>query len=447
MKRLLTLFFLWLGTLNGWAQAPTPAQMGLTTASPNAVQIRDSSGAWTTIGTIDPATHLFTPAGVGSSTITANSTATSGFTAGNMIYSDGTKVQATQARIGSPNTNADVIYMGGGPVLSYTGNSYTYGYTPVLGLPANVPLAWWVSDPSSFDSALWHDASGLISQRNGTSPQGFHVYNTYTDASNGEWGYFDWTTFPGQLTIGMTANGTGNAYRPVVIRSALDSIVLGAAPGYTSLNSNSVGASYNFSAGNVINAANGFSVGATTGVSCTAGQVSVSTLGIVTGCGAAGAPSFPQTVAGTVTSGGIPYFSSVTQMSSSAVLTNNAVMIGKGAGAAPTTTTTPTASAFISNGTQPTIIGSGGTCATTTKVGGATVGTVVLSAVCASTNTIVWTGMPAVTNGYVCDAEDRTTQTAGPFIVSASTTTGFTLKVGATSSVAADVLQWKCIGY
>ena len=49
--------------------------------------------------------------------------------------------------------------------------------------------------------------------------------------------------------------------------------------------------------------------------------------------------------------------------------------------------------------------------------------------------------------GYVCDGADRTTRTAGPFIESATTTTGFTLTVVTTSSVANDILQWKCIGY
>jgi hypothetical protein len=105
------------------------------------------------------------------------------------------------------------------------------------------------------------------------------------------------------------------------------------------------------------------------------------------------------------------------------------------------------AAAIVSNGTQPTITGAGGTCATSTKVGGATAGTVVLSGVCIGTNTITWTGMPTVPNGYVCDAVDRTNRTSGPFPQSASTTTGFTITLGPTSSVAADVLQWKCIGY
>jgi hypothetical protein len=52
-------------------------------------------------------------------------------------------------------------------------------------------------------------------------------------------------------------------------------------------------------------------------------------------CGTGGGITFPQTVAGTTNSGGIPYFSSATVLSSSAVLTANLPVIGGGAGAAP----------------------------------------------------------------------------------------------------------------
>ena len=42
-----------------------------------------------------------------------------------------------------------------------------------------------------------------------TTATAFRVYNTYTDASNGEWGALDWQTTPNVLTIGTQANGTG----------------------------------------------------------------------------------------------------------------------------------------------------------------------------------------------------------------------------------------------
>lgn len=71
------------------------------------------------------------------------------------------------------------------------------------------------------------------------------------------------------------------------------------------------------------------------GTTCTLGSTCTVTA-------AASSIPFPQTVSGTVTSGGIPYFNSTTQMSSSAVLAANALVVGGGAGAAPSTITTGT---------------------------------------------------------------------------------------------------------
>jgi hypothetical protein len=51
-----------------------------------------------------------------------------------------------------------------------------------------------------------------------------------------------------------------------------------------------------------------------------------------------GSITFPQTVAGTTTSGGIPYFSSTTALSSSALLPTGDFVLGGGAGGAPTAT-------------------------------------------------------------------------------------------------------------
>jgi hypothetical protein len=53
-----------------------------------------------------------------------------------------------------------------------------------------------------------------------------------------------------------------------------------------------------------------------------------------------GGTVFPLTVSGTVTSGGIPYFSSGVQLATSAVLAANSLMVGGGAGVAPSTVST-----------------------------------------------------------------------------------------------------------
>jgi hypothetical protein len=54
------------------------------------------------------------------------------------------------------------------------------------------------------------------------------------------------------------------------------------------------------------------------------------------GGGGGAAPVFPQTVSGTVTSGGIPYFNSATSESSSGILNAGVLVQGGGAGGAPT---------------------------------------------------------------------------------------------------------------
>ena len=53
------------------------------------------------------------------------------------------------------------------------------------------------------------DASNVLAIRNGANAQSFRAYNTFTDASNGEWSTFDWSTTANTLTLGTKANGTG----------------------------------------------------------------------------------------------------------------------------------------------------------------------------------------------------------------------------------------------
>ena len=216
------------------AQAPSPAQVGLTTVDPNAVQIRDSSGTWVTIGTIDPATHLFFPA----SGIDAGLTTTSGFTAGQLLKSDGTYVQpvGNNCTLWTTNPNYPAYLCG---YSSYPSSIY------ITSLPGGVPTGIGfnvinysnsggitindgtrtdgyygfihsTNDISGPDTQLVSPAAGIMSQAFSISPQTFRVQNTYTDASNGEWGALDWQIVPDTLTIGTEANGTGTQ-RPVNI--------------------------------------------------------------------------------------------------------------------------------------------------------------------------------------------------------------------------------------
>jgi hypothetical protein len=58
-------------------------------------------------------------------------------------------------------------------------------------------------------------AANTLAQRNGTNAQTFRVYNTFTDASNYERGFFRYVS--NQLEIGHEAAGTGSASREVKI--------------------------------------------------------------------------------------------------------------------------------------------------------------------------------------------------------------------------------------
>lgn len=60
---------------------------------------------------------------------------------------------------------------------------------------------------ASSDVILNRDAANTLALRNGTAAQTFNVYNTYTDASNGEWGTISWNS--NVFRIGTTNNGTG----------------------------------------------------------------------------------------------------------------------------------------------------------------------------------------------------------------------------------------------
>lgn len=71
--------------------------------------------------------------------------------------------------------------------------------------------------------------------------------------------------------------------------------------------------------------------------------------------GSSAAPSWGAfSLPGSVTSGGIPYFSSTSAMASSALLAANQIMVGGGAGAAPTTFACATTTTLVHGGTPPT---------------------------------------------------------------------------------------------
>jgi len=62
---------------------------------------------------------------------------------------------------------------------------------------------------AGINTPLLSPTSHIFSQRNSTSAQASRVYNTWTDASNGEWFAVDWQTTSNVCTVGPAKNGTG----------------------------------------------------------------------------------------------------------------------------------------------------------------------------------------------------------------------------------------------
>lgn len=127
----------------------------------------------------------------------------------------------------------------GTPSLAYSGQS-TLGYyrvtTDVLGLTSSVSTAnfcWnmsnvggqfvltqtgqigWTATGSSLnapDTIILRDAANTLAQRNGTNPQTFRVYGTYTDASNYERASFLWSGSTFFLATEAAGTGTRRSF-------------------------------------------------------------------------------------------------------------------------------------------------------------------------------------------------------------------------------------------
>ena len=135
---------------------------------------------------------------------------------------------------------------------------------------------------------------------------------------------------------------------------------------------------------------NGSKVQLSTGSTTTNDCVLYDSNGNVIDSGAPCKPTFPVTVAGTVVSGGVPYFNSTTQESSSALLPSGAVVIGGGAGNPPSgslanATLSTGALTLGSSGVAGSVVLNGATSGTATLSVSATLGTLNLG----STNATV----------------------------------------------------------
>jgi hypothetical protein len=85
-----------------------------------------------------------------------------------------------------------------------------------LEVPAASTLGWSATSNATgaMDVILNRDAANTLALRNGVSAQAFNVYNTFTDASNYETGFANWTQSANVFTFGTKFAGTG-VTRPV----------------------------------------------------------------------------------------------------------------------------------------------------------------------------------------------------------------------------------------
>lgn len=358
----------------GAATAPstTATGTGALTAIGNA--INTTGGFVSQSGTL--AANAILLGGGSATAITSTTTATGVVTAiGNAINTTGGFV--TQ----SGTLAAGAILLGGGSATAITSTATGTGVVAALGTNTGVAGGLGVFTGSlTVGHCVNIGTGGTLSDAGGSCT----TSGGSGTVSSGTGGQVTWYATTG-TTVSGTTTGTGvitaignniNTTGGYVTQSgtlAANALLIGGGSA-TAITSTTTGTGVLTAIGNNVNAAGGLATSAVatlsslttvgtigtgtwqgTAVTFTYGGTGLTALGSANQCLTTNAGvtamawaaclsgiSFPQTVAGTVTSGGIPYFNSTTQMSSSALLVANAIVIGGGAGTAPATTTTGT---------------------------------------------------------------------------------------------------------
>jgi len=113
-------------------------------------------------------------------------------------------------KIGSTTGSRVGIRNYGGSLGLQTSDGTLQGYVATTGIIiADTKAFQWNTSGvgGTVDLYLYRDAAAILAQRNGTNAQSYRLYNTYTDASNYERGFFRWSS--SVLEIGAEAAGTG----------------------------------------------------------------------------------------------------------------------------------------------------------------------------------------------------------------------------------------------
>jgi hypothetical protein len=114
-----------------------------------------------------------------------------------------------------------------------------------LQLGSNGYIGWTSSANNAnvaADTIVYKDAAGVLAQRNGTNPQAFRIYNTYTDASNYERLGITWSS--SICTIGLAQAGTGLIRTLNVNANALNAPALPVAATVTAATGNGTTVTY-----------------------------------------------------------------------------------------------------------------------------------------------------------------------------------------------------------
>jgi hypothetical protein len=95
---------------------------------------------------------------------------------------------------------------------------FSYGdFLPHVQLRSDNSFGWsnTTSLSTTGDVRLWRDAGNVFAQRNGTNPQTYRIYNTYTDASNYERANIGWSG--NAFVISAEGAGTGSPNNEIVL--------------------------------------------------------------------------------------------------------------------------------------------------------------------------------------------------------------------------------------
>jgi hypothetical protein len=128
------------------------------------------------------------------------------------ITSDRIATFASQV-IAASSIDAYSLFMNGGTANRVGGLVGTDGVGPALFLNSAARIVFGsglnYTGTGSYDLLLLRDAANTLALRNSTNAQAFRVYNTFTDASNYERGFVQWSA--NEFQVGAEAAGTGTA--------------------------------------------------------------------------------------------------------------------------------------------------------------------------------------------------------------------------------------------